>query len=223
MLRKEIATIEEAEKPKATTVIAELAKARTAIDDAERRLNLNAARKNDVITRLENFQLRAACSIGPALQKVQSQIALEETEIRSLTAQRAQIEDGLRGYRSKIASLLEKAEGHPIYAAVRAEQATLFVQAVEIAKSAWTAPVLEVHKFTAKLVRLAQTETEFVSSCLPEIRAAGLPDITPRLPAVIERLVPSFITEQIDATHVAAIAAIRDLVETANQIKRAGR
>ena len=224
-LRSEISKIEDAEKS-TITVVAELAEAHNAINDVERRLNLNAARKNDVVTRLENFQLRgrlfdASAKSLSALQNVQRQIALEETEIRSLTAERAQIEDDLRGYRSKIASLLEKAEGHPIYVAVRAKQAELFLQAAEIAKSAWSAPVLEVHKFTAKLVRLAETETEFVSSCLPEIRSAGLPDISPRLPKLIERLSPSFTKPEIEGRHYAASAEIRDLVESATQIERA--
>src|ERR1700722_2143204 len=227
-LRSEISKIEDAEKS-TITVVAELAKARTAIDDAERRLNLNAARKNDVITRLENFQIRgrlfdASAKSLSALQNVQRQIALEETKNRSLTAERAQIEDDLAGYRSKIASLLDKAERHPTYVAVRAKQRELFLQAAEIAKAFWEARLVEVGKIAAKLARVADAEANLISSSLTEIRAAGLPDITPRMPQLIERLTPSFITkEQIEGRHRAAVDEIRDLVESAAQTKRPGR
>ena len=222
-LRSEISKIEDAEKS-TITVVAELAEAHNAINDVERRLNLNAARKNDVVTRLENFQLRAACSIGPALQKVQWQIGSEEGEIRSLTAERAHLEEDLRGCRNRIANLLEKAEGHPTYVAVRAKQGELFLQAAEIAKAFWEARLVEVGKIAAKLARVADAEANLISSSLTEIRAAGLPDITPRLPKLIERLTPSFITkEQIEGRHRAAVDEIRDLVESAAQTKRPGR
>jgi hypothetical protein len=193
-LRKEISALEEAGRVK-TTPASELAAAHAAIDGAERLLNLNSARRNDVEAVLENFQKTARGLIGPALEKVKYKIALQENEIRALTAERDGIETDLRAHRATLGRLTANIEAHPVYQKVRVKQSELIAEAVSLAKSCWTTPLSEVNRIIAKIANIASVENSFLSSCLAEIRANSLPEIAPRLHGLVERIeqiAPSF-------------------------------
>jgi hypothetical protein len=222
-LRKEISALEEAGRVK-TTPASELAAAHAAIDGAERLLNLNSARRNDVEAVLENFQKTARGLIGPALEKVKYKIALQENEIRALTAERDGIETDLRAHRATLGRLTANIEAHPVYQKIWVKQAELILQATEIAKASWIAPLNTVHKLISKLEHLSTTESRFLSSCVPEIRAAGLPDISPKLSNLIVRISPSFIAEErLRSAWTEASEEIQRLSEDAARIKRAAR
>jgi chromosome segregation ATPase len=220
-LRREIAVIEDAAKAK-TTPMSELAAAHAAVDGCERLLNISRARQNDTVQVLENFQKRAGGLIGPALQKLQSQIAIQENEIRALTAERDQVETDLRGYRSHLANLSEKIEGHPVYRKIRVKQSELIAEAVSLATSSWVSPLSEIHRIIGKIASIASTENNFLSSCLAEIRANGLPEIAPRLHGLVDRISPSFISkEMLSNAWSLANDEIRKLTESAARVKAA--
>jgi hypothetical protein len=162
--------------------------------------------------------------IGPALQKLQEKISPAESDLRTLAAERDQIETDLRVHRNNLAVLAERIENHPIYASIRTRQSELFLQAAEIAKASWNVPLPEVHKLISKLADVAETEAKLISSRVSEIRAAGLPDVAPRLPNLISHMSPSFIDRaQLYAAHSTANELIRELFADAARIKRAAR
>jgi chromosome segregation ATPase len=220
-LRREIAVIEDTAKAK-TTPMSELAAAHAAVDGCERLINISRARQNDTFQVLENFQKRAGGLIGPALQKLQSQIAGQENEIRALTAERDGIQTDLRAHRATLAELTAKIEAHPIYASIRAKQSELILQATEIAKASWIAPLNTIHKLISKLEHLSTTESRLLSSCVAEIRAAGLPEISPKLSNLIVRISPSFIAEErLRSAWTEASEEIQRLSEDAARVKAA--
>jgi chromosome segregation ATPase len=218
-LRDEIAAIESAEKQKLTP-LSELQAAHESVNGCERLLNINAARRNDAVAVLEGFQKRAGGLIGPALQKLQQKISLTESDLRSLAAERDEIETNLSNYRSHLANLSEKIEGHPVYRKIRVKQSELIAEAVSLATSSWVSPLSEIHRIIGKIASIASTESSFLASCLAEIRANGLPEIAPRLHGLVDRISPSFISkEMLSNAWSLANDEIRKLTESTARVK----
>ena len=195
-LKDELTALEVAEL-KRQTPLSELQAAQDGVNATERLLNINAARRNDATAVLESFQARVGSSLGPGLQKLKSQIALQEADLRTLAAERDQIETDLQLHRSNLVKLTDEIEDHPVYKKAREKQAELIAEAISLAKSSWRAPLHEIHGVIARIANLASAESSFLSSCITEIRTNGLPEITPRLPGVIARISPSFIDKEV--------------------------
>jgi hypothetical protein len=218
-LNAELDAIESAEKQKLTP-LSELQAAHEGVNGCERLLNINAARRNDAMAVLEGHQARIGSSMGPGLQKLQSKIELQEADLRTLAAERDQIETDLRGHRSHLAILAGRIEAHPVYQKVRVKQSELIAEAVSLAKSCWTTPLSEVNRIIAKIANIASVENSFLSSCLAEIRANSLPEISPRLHGLVQRI------EQISPSFNAwnqANDEIKKLSEYAAGVKRVAR
>jgi len=215
-LRKELASLEAAEQVK-TTLASQLLKAETEENEATRAVRVNAGKIEDENRELANLRRSrdAAPQYTVPRDKAESQVRFKQESIRALTVESSNLEKTLGEKRSAREEVEKRIVTHPVYVAVRKQQADLVSEAAKVVESFFETPLSGWPRLAEIVSKLEQRENALIARAIPELSAAGLPDIRRILTSFFQQAVPQTILGTIDHERTRAFGEIGRIREMA--------
>jgi hypothetical protein len=217
-LRKELATLE-AEAAAKTTISSQLVAAQAAENEATRAVRVNAKKIEDENLELTNLRRSrdAAPQYSVPRDKIESQIRFKQEEIRSLTVETSNLEKTLGEKRSAREEAERQIATHPVFVAIRKQQADLVSEAATVVESFFDTPLKGWLRLAEIVAKLEQRENDLISRSIRELSAAGLPDIPRILTSFFQQAVPLIILNAIDHEQRRAFQEVRRVREMASR------
>jgi hypothetical protein len=216
-LKRELADAEAAQQAK-KTIASELTEARAAEAEASRLVRINATSIEQATADLES--LRAArdntpLEFGELRAKKSNDFKNAEDNLRLLQVAAPELAKKLQEKRLARMALDERIAAHPIYQGIRKRQRELVEQAAALVSSLFETTVSYWSRVLDLIDRTEQAENDLISQSMPDLSAAGLPEISPVLRGFFQQAVPHRIVTAIPEERACAfreIARVRDLV-----------
>jgi hypothetical protein len=204
---------EEAALAATITLSGELAAARLAENDFSCQMRVNLQNIAEATEGLE-FLRKTRNSTPHQVQKrflLDTQVQIEEENIRSLTVKGRELEQKLG--QAKIARLAieQRITEHPVYIAIRTRQRELIEQAAKVVESFFETTLDKWHRLMEIVSELDRSESNLIADAIPQLSAAGLPDVGPILRSFFQQAVPHSILQQIPHERSRAFREVQKL------------
>jgi hypothetical protein len=208
---------EEAALNATKTLASELNAARAAEAEASRLERVNAL---DIEKEIENLNvLRSARDTTPfqfveLRARKESEFKIAEGNLRRLQAETPELVKKLTEKRSARAALEERIAVHPIYKSVRERQRELVEQATKLVESLFDTTLNQWPRVLDIIEKTERAEDSTILASIPELSAAGLPEIGRVLHGFFQQAVPHTILSAIPHERTRAfqeIARVRAL------------
>ena len=208
---------EEAALTARKTLSSELTEARTAEAEASRLARINATNIKQAIADLESS--RSARDTTPyefaeLRMKKDQEVKNAQDSLLRLQAEAPELAKKLAEQRSARAALEEQIAAHPIYKSFRERQCELVEQAAKLVESLFETTVKDWGRVFDIIERTERAENSLILASIPELSAAGLPEIGRVLNGFFQQGLPHAILSAIPHEHKRAfqeISRVRDL------------
>jgi hypothetical protein len=217
-LKRELATLETAEQAK-TTIASQLAKAQTEENEAARLVHVNGLQIEEGNKGLADLRRSQASTPQFTIprDKVESQIRFKEESIRALTVETGKLEKTLGEKRFTRVEAEKQIATHAVYQGVRKQQLALVNEAAAVVESFFETPLSGWPRLAEIVSKLEQRESALIARAIPELSAAGLPDIPRILNGFFQQAVPHTILGAIDHERTRAFQEVSRVREMASR------
>jgi hypothetical protein len=208
---------EEAALTARKTVSSELTEAHAAEAEASRLARINTTSIEQATADLES--LRAARDTTPyefpeLRTKKNNEFKNAEHNLRLLQVAAPELATTLKEKRSARVALEERIAGHPIYKSIRERQCELVEQAAKLIETLFETTLNHWPRVLDIIEKTERAEDSLISASIPELSAAGLPEIGRVLNGFFQQAVAHAILTAIPDEHARAfreISRVRDL------------
>lgn len=211
---------EEAALTAKKTLASELNEARAAEAEASRLERLNATNIAQATEGLE--LLRAERDTTPyqfveLREKKDNEFRIAQGNLLRLQAETPELAKKAHEKRSARAALEERIALHPVYKSIRERQRELAEQAVKLVESLFGTALDQWPRVLELISRTEQAENKLIAQSLPELSAAGLPEIGRVLTGFFQQAVPHSILGAIPHERKRAFLEIARVRESASR------
>lgn len=211
---------EEAALTAKKTLVSELNEARAAEAEASRFERLNATNIAQATEGLE--LLRAERDTTPyqfveLREKKDNEFRIAQGNLLRLQAETPELAKKAHEKRSARAALEERIALHPVYKSIRERQRELAEQAVKLVESLFGTALDQWPRVLDLISRTEQAENKLIAQSLPELSAAGLPEIGRVLNGFFQQAVPHSILSALPHERKRAFLEIARVRESASR------
>jgi hypothetical protein len=217
-LKRELTSLEVVEKSKAT-LLSQLTDAQAAENEAARLVHVNGLQIEEGNKELADLRRSQASTPQFTIprDKVESQIRFKEESIRALTVEAGKLEKTLGEKRSTRVEAEKQIATHSVYQGVRKPQFALVSEAAAVIESFFETPLSGWPRLAEIVSKLEQRESALIARAVPELSAAGLPDIPRILNGFFQQAVPHTILGAIDHERTRAFQEVSRVREMASR------
>jgi hypothetical protein len=218
-LKRELADAEAAQRVK-KTLASELTEARAAEVEASRLARLNATNITQATEGLELLRSERDTTPFQFVElrgKKENEFKNAQDNLLRLRTEAPEVAKKLQEKRSARAALEERIALHPVYKSIRERQRELAEQAVKLVDSLFGTALDQWPRVFDLISRTEQAENKLIAQSLPELSAAGLPEIGRVLNGFFQQAVPHSILSALPHERKRAFLEIARVRESASR------